>query len=326
MKMKKLAVLSCSLLLSFMATTHAATPAPENKTAPQVPAKVPPQNINFTVSASNITVNHPNGQTIVSKQPQRIVVMDFGTLDTLEKLQLSQRVVAYPLNNLPTYLSTYKEGHYQNAGNMKEPDLATIQQVKPDLIVITGRQGKSYEQLTNIAPTINLGINAHDYLNSFIANNQLMGELLDKQITTENEIAKIKQKIVKSHEQAEKSDQKALVIMHNAGKLSAANSSQYATIIHDLAGIKRADSDTKPKRQMIDEAYLTTINPDIIFVVDRGAAIGQEAYKPELLEQVTTQPIKAIQNKRIIYLTPDLWYLSGGGLISLNKQLDEVMQ
>lgn len=327
MNMKHLAFFSCSLFLLATTTTHAAPPpANEGKPAAEMPAKKPLQNISFTVSSSTVTVNHPSGQTTVNKNPQRIVVMDFGTLDTLDKLGLSQRVVAYPTANLPAYLNHTKKDDDKNAGNMKEPDLDTIRQLNPDLIVITGRQGNSYDALSNIAPTINLGINAHDYLNSFVVNNQLIGELFDKQADIEGDIANIKQKMAQSQEHAVKSGQKALVVMHNAGKLSAANTSQYAAIIYDLAGIQRADADTKPKRQMIDEVYLTATNPDIIFVVDRSAAIGQDAYKPELLEQITTQPIKAIQNKRVIYLTPDLWYLSGGGLISLDKQLDEVMQ
>ena len=67
-------------------------------------------------------------------------------------------------------------------GNGKPLILRNSLSFKPDLIIITGRQGASYEKLTNIAPTINLGANSANYLDSVEANIQLIGELFDKQM------------------------------------------------------------------------------------------------------------------------------------------------
>jgi iron complex transport system substrate-binding protein len=275
---------------------------------------------------ANITIKHANGETTIAKDPQRIVTMDFGTLDTLDKFGLSDKIVGIPKNSVPDYLKQYEADGYTNVGNMKEPDLEVIRGLNPDLIVITGRQGKSFEQLSQIAPTITVGIDAKNYQQSFDNNVETLASLFDKQDLSKQYLADLETKISNYRTKADASELKALVIMHNANKISAANTGAYATIIHDVAGIKRADSDTEPKRQAADDAYLTAINPDIIFIVDRSAAIGQEGFDKALLETDAIKTVNAYKNDKIIYLTPDLWYLSGGGLESLSLQLDEAIQ
>lgn len=305
-------------------STTAQTPAPATTTQQQdtqpTQAAEPP-----APAQANMTIQHPSGESVVMKNPQRVITLDFGTLDTLDELGLSDRIVGMPTGSIPDYLSSYDGGEYVNAGNMKEPDLEAIRQAKPDVIVITGRQGKSYDQLAEIAPTINLSIDGKNYLGSFKHNAETVGKLFDKQAEVEKALAELNKKMADYQAEAKASDLKALVIMHNANKLSVANTGSYATIIHDLAGIKRADENTEAKRQAADDAYFSTVNPDIIFIVDRDAAIGQDKFVPALLETDTIKNTNAYKNDRVVYLTPDLWYLSGGGLKSLSLQLDEAI-
>ena len=63
---------------------------------------------------------------------------------------------------------------------------------------------------------------------------------------------------------------------------------------------------------------------DIIFVVDRSVAIGRSAKNPNVLNNVLVNKTKAAKNGAIILLDPQVWYLSGGGIISLNKMISEV--
>lgn len=72
---------------------------------------------------------------------------------------------------------------------------------------------------------------------------------------------------------------------------------------------------------------ISQVNPDIIFVVDRTLAIGGDDTKnSDILDNALLQETNAGKNKRIITLTPDLWYLSGGGLESTKLMFDEVAQ
>lgn len=276
------------------------------------------------VQTGSVTFVHPNGETVVNKFPKKVVVLDFGTLDTLERLGLSDRIVALPAGNVPAYLAKFKAESYANAGGMKEPDIALIAELKPDLIVITGRQGKSYEALSAIAPTVNLGVNSKDYLPSVEQHITQLATLFDKQDQAKGQLTALEQKIATVKSTAAASGKTALVIMHNDGKLSAANNSGYAALIHDLLGVKRADETVATGRQAVDDAYLSAKNPDIIFIVDRSAAIGQPKFDPALLQSDAVKATSAYKNDKIIYLTPDLWYLSGGGLGSLDLQIGEV--
>lgn len=71
-----------------------------------------------------------------------------GALDTLDKLGVE--VAAVPHDGLPKYLSKY-EGTTENAGGLKEPDFEKINEIAPDLILISGRQSEAYKELSKIA-------------------------------------------------------------------------------------------------------------------------------------------------------------------------------
>ncbi|MEC9483485.1 MAG: hypothetical protein UMU75_09230 [Halomonas sp.] len=65
------------------------------------------------------------------------------------------------------------------------------------------------------------------------------------------------------------------------------------------------------------------IGPDVILIVGRSAAIGNGSLDAESLRQALTNGAAA--DATIKVLTPKLWYLSGGGLQSLNRQIEEVV-
>ena len=81
-----------------------------------------------------------------------------GTLDTLDKLGVE--VAAVPHDGLPSYLSKY-ESTTENAGGLKEPDFEAISELAPDLILISARQAEAYDQLSEIAPTVYVGVDTY---------------------------------------------------------------------------------------------------------------------------------------------------------------------
>lgn len=105
---------------------------------------------------TTLTVKDSNGEVKVTKNPQKVVVFDNGSLDTLDALGVGDHVVGAATKNLPAYLSSYKE--VESAGGIKEPDLEKINQMKPDLIIISGRQSDFQEELSKIAPTLFLSV------------------------------------------------------------------------------------------------------------------------------------------------------------------------
>ncbi|MBY6988547.1 ABC transporter substrate-binding protein, partial [Clostridium botulinum] len=126
-----------------------------------------------------ITITHKLGETKVSKNPERVVVFDYGVLDSLDALGIN--VVGVPQDGIPSYLDKYSSDQYISVGGIKEPNFEKVHEAKPDLIIISGRQEESYDEFSKIAPTIYLGIENESYIESFTNNMNTLGQIFDKE-------------------------------------------------------------------------------------------------------------------------------------------------
>lgn len=70
---------------------------------------------------------------------------------------------------------------------------------------------------------------------------------------------------------------------------------------------------------------VSEVNPDIIFVIDRTLAVGGDtSTNADVLNNALIQATTAAKEDKIVTLTSDLWYLSGGGLESTAMMVEEV--
>ena len=53
----------------------------------------------------------------MEKNPEKVVVFDFGMLDTLDELGIE--VAGVPQANVPSYLSKYEDSKYTNVGRLE---------------------------------------------------------------------------------------------------------------------------------------------------------------------------------------------------------------
>ncbi|CDH06380.1 conserved hypothetical protein; putative exported protein [Xenorhabdus bovienii str. oregonense] len=274
-------------------------------------------------SGDFVTVKHLSGEIQVKKNPERIVLFDFGIYDSLVKLGLSDRVIALPVGNTPEYVRGNMSANMQNAGGMKEPDLEKLAGMKPDLIVITGRQGNFYPSLSKIAPTVNLDTDSKNYLPSVESNLKLLGELFNKQDVVKAQIVDLEKTIATAQEKAKSSDSKVLVLLHNAGNLYPNNQA----IVYDVVKAQHTElplPTDKEKSRVVTAEMIAQANPDAIFIIDRSKAIGAGELTKDRFENDQVKSTNAYKNGKIVYLQSDLWYLSGGGLDSMTRQINAV--
>ncbi|MDN5708643.1 MAG: siderophore ABC transporter substrate-binding protein [Planococcus sp. (in: firmicutes)] len=279
-----------------------------------------------TTEAETVTVKHELGETEVAKNPEKVVVFDFGILDTLDQLGV-ESVAGVAQGNIPTYLEQYEDTEkYENIGTLKEADFEAIHAMDPDLIIISGRQAEMYNEFSDIAPTIHLGVDTTDYMNSFTTNMETVGEIFGKEAEVEEELAAINEQIEGIKAKTATSDEKGLIVLANEGKVSAYGAASRFGIIHDVFGVKQADEgiEASTHGQSITYEYILDTNPDMMFVVDRNAAVGNDASAKDSLENELVQKTNAYQNDKIIYLDPDYWYLSGGGLQSISEMVNAI--
>lgn len=272
-----------------------------------------------------LTIKHKLGETKVKKNPQKVVVFDFGILDSLDKLGIEVAGVAQA--SIPPYLSKYKDAKYANVGSLKEPDFEKISELSPDLIIISGRQQEAYEELSKLGPTIFLGVDTAKYMESYKENNMIVGQIFGKEAEVEAELKKVEDTIASVSEKAKASGKNALIILANEGNISAYGAGSRFGIIHDVLGFAPVDTSIKvdgAHGQSVSPEYIVEKNPDYLFVIDRGSAIGGESSAKSVVENELVKKTKAFQNGNVVYLDSNYWYLSGGGLISVEEMVKEV--
>ncbi|MCP3740188.1 siderophore ABC transporter substrate-binding protein [Rossellomorea sp. BNER] len=274
--------------------------------------------------AEELTIKHELGETKVKENPEKVVVFDFGILDSMDKLGIE--VEGLPQASVPSYLSKYEDSKYKNTGSLKEPDFEKISEIQPDLIIISGRQSDLYEEFTEIAPTIYLGVDTSRYMESFKENTKTLGEIFNKEKEVEKELAAIDDSIQKLKNNTKKEGKKALIVLANDDKVSAYGAGSRFGIIHDVFGFTPADEkiEVSTHGQSISFEYIVDKNPDYLFVIDRGAAIGEKSSAKQVVENELVKTTNAYKNNAITYLDPDYWYLSGGGLVSVSEMIKEV--
>ncbi len=326
--MKKFGWLIAVFAILLMAACGAAeTEGQENNTEDQASEEVGDNNSGEAEAeqeATEIEVSHELGETTVPVNPEKVVVFDFGTLDTLDKLGVE--VTAVPQDNLPSYLEKYQGENYQNAGTLFEPDFEKLAEIDPDLIIISGRTSEVYEDLKELAPTIYMGVDTDRYLDSFEENVTLIGEIFQKEEAAKEELASIETAIEDLKETTASKEAKGLIILTNDGSINAYGAGSRFGIIHDEFGVALADEEIEVAThgQNVSFEYVAEKNPDYLFVIDRNQVVGGEYSAEKTLDNDIVNRTTAAENDQIVYLSPDYWYLSGGGLISVAEMVNEI--
>lgn len=269
-----------------------------------------------------VTVTHKLGDTTLEKNPEKVVVFDFGTLDTLNELGVE--IAGVPKDSLPSYLSKYEGEAYAHVGGLKEPDFEKIYEVGPDLIVISGRQMDQYEKFAEIAPTIFVELDAENYMESFKGNVEMLANIFDKKEEAEEKLATIEKNVENLKEQTSGSE--GLIILSTGGKVSAYGEGSRFGIIHDTFGVQAVDEsiEVATHGQNVSFEYILEQNPGYLFVIDRDAVVNDEPVAKQTVENELVKQTTAYEKNQIVYLDPNYWYLSGGGLQSVQAMIDEI--
>ncbi|MGP9807703.1 ABC transporter substrate-binding protein [Halomonas sp. AOP12-C2-37] len=256
---------------------------------------------------------------------QRIATFDLGSLDTLGALGASEQVVGLPKQSLPDYLSAYSGDAYTDLGGLKNPDFEAIADSEPSLILYTGRQSDWETELAEIAPLLNTRLQGDNYLASFDENVRQIASHIDAEAHAEEALEALHADIEAQRETLSNAP-RTLVVTHNGGNLML----NQHPVVHDVLGVAALEmpdsvtSETRGTRTFtpLSPDAIAEIAPDVVLVIDRSAAIGDEPVNAEALAQALDD---AGANTKLVLLTPALWYLSGGGLQSLKLQIDEVV-
>ena len=316
------------LLLALMTTMMIATTGCGNSSETVTTTAEEKIEVSETTETGTVVVEHSLGTTEVPKNPEKVVVLDFGALDAMDALELESAIVGLPLSSsVPDYLSEYKdEAVYTNVGSLKEVDLEAIHALEPDMIISGGRLSDYYEELNEIAPTVLLNVDNADYMNTFTTSMNYFGEIFNKQEEVATKLADLNSQIEEIKAKAAEKNANALIALANGDAFSVYGKGSRFGIIHNEFGIAPVDEtiEVSTHGQNASFEYIVEQNPDLLFIVDRTAVTGGDGSAQAMFDNELIQGTDAYKNDRIIYLNPTVWYSAGGGFTSTQVMLDEV--
>ena len=281
------------------------------------------------VSENYLLINHVSGETYVPINPQLIAIFEMAILSTLDYLGLGDRIIGLNHNQIPAHLSHFDptgDNNLHDFGTLHDPNIEELIVHDIDLIIISGRARPHFDELSLIAPTIDLGLEPGNQTPSFFENMRAIGAIFEIEEEIEKSLDNIESEIESLRELASEIDKNALIILHNEGQFRAHGPGGRWMLIHDDIGIPSINMDIEAVNHgsLISSEYILYENPDIIFVMDRTEVVEGLQLDRSVIENEIIQLTDAFQNNNIIYLDTWTWYISPGSLIGFEQQLAEI--
>ncbi|ASG05247.1 siderophore ABC transporter substrate-binding protein [Vibrio anguillarum] len=281
----------------------------------------------FTLSAKTVSVDHQLGTTTIEQNPQRVVVIGLGALDTLDRFGI-EPVAVSKVTELPNYLAKYNSDTYAPAGSLFEPDFETIYMQKPDVIVIGPRAATSYDELSKIAPTI---VFAADARQGYWQSTQQQWRNLGKVFAIEDQVeAKIEDldkqfQALRSFNQNNQID--ALTVMSSGGNITAFGPESRFSAVYKDFGFKTTVDSIKATRHgdLISYEFIREHDPKTLLIIDRDTLVNKgQSHTRQEFENDLIKATAAYKNKSMAFLDLNAWYLSISGVTATEQMISDV--
>ena len=290
----------------------------------------PADDVEPSDSAAPIVLEHTQGEVTIDAPARRVVVLDLGSLDTVAALGAQDTVVGIAKGSvLPDALSEFSDEKYTDVGTLFEPNLETIAELDPDLIIAGFRSSTLVEELSKNFSTIDV---TFDYADGFYEgieySTNLIAKALGKEAEAKIQLSEVSDAMASAKEKAP-TDETALILMTSGGKVSANGSDSRFGLVHTELGIQQAISDveTEAHGDAISFEAIAEANPDIFYVIDRDAAIGEEGKSAEqVLDNELVATTNAWKNDKVVYLDGGRWYIMIHGVDNAVEMLNQSVE
>lgn len=286
-----------------------------------------------TAMAQPVNLQHAQGTLTLKSQPQRVVVFDLATLDTMQTLGIP--VAGVPKAQFPQYMAGYADAKYSVAGSLFEPDYDALSKIKPDLIIVGGRSAAKYEVLSKIAPTADFSVKSGQMLQDIRRNVTEIAKVYGKQAQGDALASKIDNDVNEVRALAQKAAPGVLLMAINERIMPQAPGSRFGFLFDVFGAKSMLTAKDLPVRG--GPAYtfddLAKLNPEWIYVIDRNTGVGSAAGGGEIVaaqkvfDNDAVKRTAAGQKGQVVFLDPKGWYLMGGtGPTALLGNLQQLKQ
>ncbi|MEM7125954.1 MAG: ABC transporter substrate-binding protein [Chloroflexota bacterium] len=272
------------------------------------------------------TVAHALGETEVSADPQRVVVLD--AMDNVLALGIKPVGAANWMGattgeqaTFPAYLDAAALEGIEWLGDNKTPSLETITSLQPDLILgRTNQHEEIYEELSAIAPTVLINPRGVDGWKR-----QLLtyADALNRVAEAETLLADYDARTAAISEQLAQMDPVPSVslVRFDLDRITIYNKEIFAGNVLDDAGITRpAYEDKEQRTERISLEQVELIEGDVLITT---AANPDTSVLAQLRENPLWSQLSAVQNEQVYAAPFDVW-IGGWTITGANLILDEL--
>ncbi len=288
------------------------------------------QDVTTTPATTVITVENGVGENVeieVPVNPEKVVVLDYVALDMIDSWGLGDKVVGMPKSSTPAHLKSYEaDENIVNLGSLKETNMEALMSLQPDIIFTSGRVAAKYDEFSMIAPTVMTAIDyekgSYTSFKEIATRNAKVFGLEEK---VAEQLADFDARVAAIKAQAD--GKSAVIGIMTGGSFSTlGNTSRCSMITTDLGFTNVATDVDSTHGNASSFELLVQLDPEYIFVLDRDAAISAEGASPaqQLMDNELIAQTQAAQNGNIIYLSPSEWYVTEGGITSMDVMLADV--
>lgn len=275
-----------------------------------------------SAALADVTVETAQGPVTLPETPAKVAALDLGVADMMMALGVTPAAVPDKL-----YLDHLQPLAQAAApvGTLQEPDLEKLAALGPDLIVVANRSAVKKDAVAQVAPAIDMTVDGADLIGQAKARLAALAALFGRQAEGEALAAALDGKLAALAD-AGRGKGTALVVLTNGPKMSAYGEGSRFGWIYEVTGLPQVEATLKSEANhgdAVSHEFIAQANPDWLFVLDRGAAIGaDEPSARATLDNELVRRTSAWKNGHVVYLPADNVYLAPGGYTALSETLD----
>lgn len=276
--------------------------------------------------SKTITVTDVRGQVEIPEKPERIVDLS-GNSDILSilgyKVTGTANSDAYDYTKFPSYLEDTLKGSTILGYSMQDTmDVEGIMNLNPDLIVISTVQEKMYDQLSEIAPTVMIKLEALNWKEDLKA----IAKVFNKEAAANTWLANYSKKSKEVGDKIKETygnDTTYLSFLASAGQFYVFDGAGFGSVLYEDMGLGKPEG--MPKQSDISLPVVTyeglaSIKSEYIFVIATDEDL-------KVLEtNAIWNSLPAVKEGKVINLKASPYFTQGYSSIGRQVLLDEITE
>lgn len=280
-----------------------------------------------------VTVTDASGAEVeVPLDPEVVVTTDFSVARTLHGLGVELDGVPSAPAGLPEDMAELAD--VTTVGSVREPDFEGISALEPDLVIVASRSGtpEIVAEMKKITPNvIDMSARWEDPADQLVTIEERvvdLGAIFGKEAEAQTQMDEILADVEEIRDEVTTAGDSAMFVQVSGGTVSAYGPGSRFGVVHEDFGFADtgAPIDTEDSHgQEISQEFFTQYNPDVIYVLDRSQAIGEEAQSAlEVLDNGLVDTTSAAADDRIVQVDGFSWYIANAAPASLAQMVADV--